>query len=71
MAERDREQMELVCPRCGAKGIADTSTPDSPFAMEEGFSVDKLSEGFSLATDGKGARAKTEIRHVCGATFKL
>jgi hypothetical protein len=71
MAERDREQLTITCPKCKTSGVADVSTPDSMFAMSEGFSVDKLPTGFSLATDGKGSRSKTEIRHSCGTTFKL
>lgn len=71
MAERDREQLTLTCPKCNATGVADVSTPDSMFAKTEGFSVDKLSSGFSVAVDGKGSRSKTEIRHSCEATFKL
>jgi hypothetical protein len=71
MPERDREQLAMTCPKCGATGVADVSTPDSMFAKTEGFSVDKLPSGFSLAVDGKGSRRKTEIRHSCGGTFKL
>ena len=71
MAERDREQLTMTCPKCGAVGVADVSTPDSMYAKTEGFSVDKLPTGFSLAVDGRGSRSKTEIRHSCGATFKL
>ena len=71
MAERDREQLAMKCPQCGATGTADTSTPESMYAKTEGFSVDKLPSGFSVAVDGKGSRSKTEIRHSCGATFKL
>jgi hypothetical protein len=71
MADRDREQLTITCPQCKASGLAEVSTPDSMFAKSEGFSVDKLPSGFSLAVDGKGSRSKTELRHSCGKTFKL
>jgi hypothetical protein len=71
MAERDREKLTIKCPKCGISGVADVSTPESMFAKTEGFSVDKLPSGFTVAVDGKGSRSKTEIRHSCGTTFKL
>jgi hypothetical protein len=71
MAGRDREQMIMKCPGCGKSGTAEVSTTDSMFAKNEGFSVDKFPGGFSLAKDGGGVQAKTEVRHECGTTFRL
>lgn len=71
MAGRDRDHLTMKCPKCGATGVADTSTPESPFAKTEGFMVDKFPSGFTLEKDGNGSQSLTEVRHSCGATFKL
>jgi hypothetical protein len=71
MAGRDRDQMTMKCPGCGASGVADFSTPDSMYATTEGFKVDKFPAGFSLAKDGNGSQRKTEVRHSCGTVFNL
>jgi len=71
MAERDRDQLTMTCPKCGKSGVADVSTIDSMYAKTEGFSVDRFPPGFSLAKDGGGYQSKTEVRHSCGAVFKL
>jgi hypothetical protein len=71
MAERDRDQLTMTCPKCGKSGVADVSTSDSMYAKTEGFCVDKFPPGFSLAKDGGGYQGKTEVLHSCGAVFKL
>jgi hypothetical protein len=71
MAERDREQLTMTCPKCGVSGVAEVSTPESMFAKTEGFCVDSFPSGFSLAKDGRGSQSKTVVRHSCGTEFSL
>ena len=71
MAERDRDRLTMVCPKCGESGIADVSTGAGMDAKTEGFKVDKFPPGFSLAKDGGGYQSQTEVRHSCGEVFEL
>ena len=71
MAQRDRDRLTLVCPKCGESGVADVSTSDSMDAKTESFRVDKFPPGFSLAKDGGGDQSQTEVRHSCGQVFEL
>jgi endogenous inhibitor of DNA gyrase (YacG/DUF329 family) len=47
MAGRDRDHLTMKCPKCGKSGVANISTPESPFAKTEGFMVDHFPPGFS------------------------
>lgn len=71
MAERDRDSLIMMCPKCKTGGPAEVSTTESMFAKNEGFKVDKFPEGFSLAKDGGGSQGKTQVRHSCGTVFNL
>ena len=66
-AKCDRYSWDLVCPVCGAEGIAHLSEDAFPRPSQLNFRVDELSDGFRLSKRGESA-ADTEIICVkCGA----
>jgi hypothetical protein len=68
MAARDHFSIELICPKCGAKGDAQVSEDDYPFTSSPRFQVDELPQGFKVFERAK-TREKTLFGHECGGRF--
>ncbi|TWI73608.1 hypothetical protein IQ16_01746 [Bradyrhizobium huanghuaihaiense] len=48
MAARDRFELNITCPNCGANGEARVSEDDYPFMRSPRFSVDELPAEFEV-----------------------
>jgi hypothetical protein len=71
MAARDRFELTLRCPKCGATGEAKVSEDDYPFMRSPHFRVDEAPEGFDIVKTAN-VRAQTEAIHIgCGVRFHL
>jgi hypothetical protein len=71
MASRDRFEVEMKCPKCGAVGVAQVSENDYPFMGNPGFNVDVVPDGFTI-TRTANIRARTEAVHnPCKIPFYL
>jgi len=53
MAARGSYRVNLTCPNCGRSGEAHVSEDDHPFMGSVRFTVDAVSEGFALKTQGE------------------
>ena len=60
MAARKRHSVGLECPDCGKTGTLSVSEEDSPFMRDLRFSVDGITEGFTVSEKGRNL-AETEV----------
>jgi hypothetical protein len=63
-AQRDNYRVDLNCPNCGRRGVAEVSEEDYPFTDNRRFSVDEVTPGFSVLNVGS---AVTEMEITCCA----
>lgn len=61
-AQRDSYRVDLKCPNCGRRGVAEVSEEDYPFTDNRRFSVDEVTPGFSVLRAGS---AVTEMDIAC------
>jgi len=61
-AQRDNYRVDLKCPNCGRRGVAEVSEEDYPFTDNRRFSVDEVTPGFSVLNAGN---AVTEMEIAC------
>ena len=61
-AQRDSYRVDLKCPNCGRRGVAEVSEEDYPFTDNRRFSVDEVTPGFSVLNAGS---AVTEMEIAC------
>lgn len=66
-----RYRVNLLCPRCGAKGSAEVSQHGDHFTNKLRFNVDRVSRGFYVA-NATNAPATTEICcSLCGEVAQV
>jgi hypothetical protein len=69
MATRNRFELAILCPNCGAAGNARASQYDGPDTTEE-FRVDEYPPGFSEEKPA-ASRQETLVACRCGQVFYL
>lgn len=62
--QRDSYRVDLNCPNCGLRGVAEVSEEDYPFTENRRFSVDEVTSGFSVRNSGS---IVTEMEIICSA----
>lgn len=71
MAARDSSETKIECPKCGKKGIAQTSTGDHPYMKSNEYNIDELPDGFELVKHSKWI-GQAEIQCTsCKVPFKI
>jgi len=71
MAARDRFELDLTCPQCGATGTAQVSEDDYPFMRSPHFRIDEIPAGFVM-TKAAATRHETEAMcSKCKVPFRL
>ena len=60
MAARAKNRVDLECPDCGKTGILSVSEDDSLFVRDPRFSVDGITEGFTVSKKGQHL-AETQV----------
>lgn len=60
--QRDTYRVDLKCPNCGLRGVAEVSEEDYPFTENRRFSVDEVTPGFTVRKTGS---VVTEMQIVC------
>ena len=70
MAARGSYRVNLTCPNCGRSGEAQVSEDDYPFMGSVRFTVDAVSEGFALKTQGENTSTTEFICTKCDVLAK-
>ena len=70
MAARNRFELDILCPNCGASGEARASENDDPDMPDPAFRVDEYPDGFS-EEKRSACRHETMVRCRCGQVFYL
>jgi hypothetical protein len=70
MAERNRFELDILCPNCGAHGEALVSENGDPDMPRPGFRVDRYPHGFSEEKPSV-RRHDTTVQCKCGQVFCL
>ena len=60
--QRDAYRVDLKCPHCGLRGVAEVSEEDYPFTENRRFSVDEVTPGFTVRKTGS---VVTEMQIIC------
>ena len=60
MAARNKNSVDLECPDCGKIGTLSVSEDDGPHMSELRFSVDGITEGFTVSEKGQHL-AETQV----------
>jgi hypothetical protein len=71
MAARDRFEVQVTCPKCGAQGEAKVSEDDYPFMRSPRFSVDELPAGFEVSKRAAHRKDTVLIHIPCKVKFNL
>ncbi|MGY3584434.1 hypothetical protein ACVIGB_006508 [Bradyrhizobium sp. USDA 4341] len=71
MAARDRFELQLRCPKCGAHGKAKASEEDYPFMSNPGFRVDELPADFEIVKPAAHRQETVAIHTPCKVKFYL
>jgi hypothetical protein len=70
MAERNRFELDVLCPNCGARGQALVSENNNPDMPDPGFRVEAYPHGFSEEKPSTH-RHDTMVQCKCGQVFYL
>lgn len=70
MAARNRFELDIVCPNCGAKGEARVSENADTDLRNPAFRVDEYPHGFS-EEERSAHRHETMVQCRCGQVFYL
>jgi hypothetical protein len=70
MAARNRLELDILCPNCGAHGEAQVSERDDPERSHPAFRVDQYPVGFSEEKRSDYLH-ETLIKCKCGQVFYL
>jgi hypothetical protein len=70
MAARNRFELDIHCPNCGASGEACVSEHDDPAMADPAFRVDEYPDGFS-EQKRSAWRQQTLVQCRCGQAFFL
>jgi len=70
MATRNRFELDLLCPNCGATGNARVSENDGRETADTAFRVDEYPPGFSEEKRA-ASRHETLVACRCGQVFYL
>jgi hypothetical protein len=70
MAARNRSELDILCPNCGASGEALVSENNDPDVPDPAFRVEAYPQGFSEQKPA-ASRQETMVRCKCGQEFYL
>ena len=70
MPARNRFELDILCPSCGAAGEARASENDGPDTPDPAFRVDEYPSGFS-EEKRSASRQQTLVACRCGQMFYL
>jgi ribosomal protein S27E len=71
MAARDRETIEIKCPKCGRGGTVRISTGDHPYMKTDEFLIDNLPPGFTQVKRSNWRSENTVKCEHCGTEFRI
>jgi hypothetical protein len=70
-AQRDNYRVDLKCPNCGRRGVAEVSEEDYPFTDNRRFSVDEVTPGFSVHNAGSAVSEMDIACSECNVSARL
>jgi hypothetical protein len=70
MAARNRFELDILCPNCGASGQALVSENHDPEMPDPAFRVEAYPQGFS-EEKASALRQETLVKCKCGQVFYL